>query len=91
MLFKSSFQMLAAMLSKCSQLVGLWLGVKRFFTSVWHVFFPQFVQYFLAIAFFMAFGFLLGVLTISFALPIGLYKSLWNSENVSLQRFKFKI
>ena len=31
--FKSSFQILAALLSKCSQLVGLWLGVKRFFTS----------------------------------------------------------
>ena len=36
---------------------------------------------FLVIAFFMALGFLLGVLTISFALPIDLYKSLWNSEN----------
>ena len=36
---------------------------------------------FLVIAFFMALGFLLGVLTISIALPIDLYKSLWNSEN----------
>ena len=36
---------------------------------------------FLVIAFFMALGFLLGVLTISFALPVDLYKSLWNSEN----------
>ena len=35
----------------------------------------------LLIAFFMAHGFLLGVLTVSFALPIELYKSLWNSEN----------
>ena len=35
----------------------------------------------LVIAFFMALGFLLGVMTISFALPIDLYKSLWNSEN----------
>ena len=35
---------------------------------------------FLVIAFFMARGFLLGVLTISIALPIDLYKSLWNSE-----------
>ena len=33
------------------------------------------------IAFFMALGFLMGVLTISFALPIDLYKSLWISEN----------
>ena len=33
------------------------------------------------IAFFMALGFLIGVMTISFALPNDLYKSLWNSEN----------
>ena len=36
---------------------------------------------FLVIAFFMALGFLVGVKTISFALPIDSYKSLWNSEN----------
>ena len=36
---------------------------------------------FLVIAFFMALGFLMGLLTISFALPIDLYKSLWNSED----------
>ena len=36
---------------------------------------------FLLIAFLMALGFLMGVLTISFALPIDLFKSLWNSEN----------
>ena len=36
---------------------------------------------FLVSAFFMALGFLMGVVTISFALPIDLYKSLWNSEN----------
>ena len=35
---------------------------------------------FLVIAFFMALGILMGVLTISFALPIDLYKSLWISE-----------
>ena len=35
---------------------------------------------FLVIAFFMELGFLLGVLTKTFALPIDLYKSLWNSE-----------
>ena len=29
----------------------------------------------------LALGFLMGVLTISFALPIDLYKSLWISEN----------
>ena len=36
---------------------------------------------YLVIAFFMAPGFLLSVMTTSFALPIDLYKSLWNSEN----------
>ena len=36
---------------------------------------------FLVIAFFMALGFLVALLTISFALPIDLYKSLWTSEN----------
>ena len=35
---------------------------------------------FLVIAFFMVLGFLLGVLAISFALPIDSYKSLWKSE-----------
>ena len=39
MIFKSSLQILAAFLSKyyTEQLVGLWLGVKRLFESVWHV------------------------------------------------------
>ena len=36
---------------------------------------------FLVIALFMALEFVVGVMTISFALTIGLYKSLWNSEN----------
>ena len=36
---------------------------------------------FLVIAFFMALGFLMGEMTISFELPIDLYKYLWNSEN----------
>ena len=36
---------------------------------------------FLVIAFFMALGFLMGVMTISFALPIDFYTSLWISEN----------
>ena len=36
---------------------------------------------FVVTASFMAHGFLVGVMTISFALPIDLYKSLWNSEN----------
>ena len=46
MLFKSSFQILAALLWKSSQLVGLWLGVKKFFKSVWRVFVSQLVQSF---------------------------------------------
>ena len=33
------------------------------------------------IAFFMALGFLMGLITITFALPIDFYKSLWNSES----------
>ena len=36
---------------------------------------------FLVVALLMALGFLMGVLTISFALQIDLYKSFWNSEN----------
>ena len=36
---------------------------------------------FLIIVLFMAPGFLTGVLTISFALRIDLYKFIWNSEN----------
>ena len=36
---------------------------------------------FLLIAFFMAIGFLIGVMTISFALPIDIYKFHWNSQN----------
>ena len=36
---------------------------------------------FLVIACFMALGFMMGVMTISFALPIDLYKSLWVSGN----------
>ena len=36
---------------------------------------------FLVIAFFMALGFLVGVMLISFAQPIDLYKTIWNSEN----------
>ena len=43
--------------------------------------FLKFGIIFLVNAFFMALGFLVGVMTISFALPIDLYKSLWNSEN----------
>ena len=45
----------------------------------------------LVFAFLMVLGFLMGVMTISFALPIDLYKSLWNSENGWLTKiFYFK-
>ena len=81
MIFKSSFQIFAALLSKCSQLVGLWLGVKKFFYECVACVCLTIGTIFLLIAFFMALGFLMGVLTISFALPIDLYKSLWISEN----------
>ena len=54
-------------------------GKKIFYECVACVFLT-FGTVFLVIAFFMALGFLMGVMTISFALPIDLYKSLWNSE-----------
>ena len=44
---------------------------------------------FLVIAFFMALGFWVGVMTVAFALPIALHKSLWNSENGLLTNFFF--
>ena len=37
---------------------------------------------FMNIAFVMKLGFLMGVMAISFAVPIDLYKSVWISENV---------
>ncbi len=81
MIFKSSFQFVAALLSKCSQLVGLWLFVKSFFYECVAYVCLTIGTIFLFIAFSLALGFLMGVLTISFALPIDLYKSLWVSEN----------
>ena len=81
MLSNSSFQILAALLSKYSQLVGLWLGVKRFFYECVACVCLTIGTIFLLIAFFMALGFLMDVLTVSFALPFDLYKSLWKSKN----------
>ena len=83
MLFKSSLQVFVDLLSKCykQQLVGLWLGVKRFLCECVVCVCLAFGTIFLLIAFIMAIGFLMGVLTISFALPIDLYKSLWISKN----------
>ena len=43
----------------------------------------------LVIAFFVANGFLTDVVTISFALPIDLYKSTWNSENGKFTKILF--
>ena len=45
---------------------------------------------FLVIAFFMALGFLMGVLTISFAIPIDLYKTLWIPKIGYFTKFHFK-
>ena len=45
---------------------------------------------FLVIAFFRALGFLVVVMTISFALPIDLNKSLWVSENGYFTQFFLK-
>ena len=61
MIFKSSFQIVAALLSNCSQLVGLWLGVKRFFYECVACVCATIGAIFLVIAFFMALGLLLGV------------------------------
>ena len=66
------------------QFVGKWggLGVKMFFYEcvVWVCL--TLGTIFLVIAVSMAIGFLKGVLTISFALPIALYKSLSNLKKV---------
>ena len=80
MTFKFSFQIVAALLSTCygEQFCGL---VQKVFYECAACVCAAIGAIFLVIAFFMALGFLLGVSTISFALPVDLYKSLWNSEN----------
>ena len=55
-------------------------GKKLFYECVACVCFT-FGTIFLVIAFLMAIGFLIGVMTVSFALPLDLLNSLWNSEN----------
>ena len=85
--FILSFQILAEVLPKCYQnqrptcwkLTIAW-GKKAFYECVACVCLT-FGSIFLVIALFMAIGFLMGVETVSFALPIDLYKSLWNSGN----------
>ena len=86
LLFKSSFQTLAELLSKCCQhqrticwIMTMAWGKKISYECVACACFT-FCTMFLVIAFCMALGFLMGVMTISFALPIDLNKSLWNSE-----------
>ena len=87
LLFKSSFQILAALLSECyqHQRTTCWIMTmawdKKIFNESVACVCLTFDTIFLVIALFLAFGFLTGVMTISFALPIDLYKSLCNSEN----------
>ena len=86
MFFISSFQFLAEILSKCYQKersfywkkTTAW-GEKLFFESVACVCFKLGTDI-LLIAFFMGIGFLMGVMTVSFALAIDLNKSLWISQ-----------
>ena len=84
---QSSFQILAALLSKCYQhhRTTSWKMRMVWGKNILHECVAcvclMFGTLFLAIAFFMAIGFFMGVMTISFALPTDLYKSLWNSKN----------
>ena len=87
LLFKSFLQILVELLPKCCQrqrtiwwiMTKAW-GKKTLCDCVACACL-MFGTIFLVIAFFMALGFLMGVMTISFLPPIDLYKSLWNSEN----------
>ena len=88
MLFKSSFQIPAELLSKCyqHQRTTCWIskmacGKKSFYECVACVCLT-YGTIRLVIAFLMALGFLVGVMAISFALPVDLNKSLWISEKV---------
>ena len=87
MLFILCFQILAELISKNNLLDNDdWLKMttawfKSFFYECVICVCLAFATIFLFIAFFMALGFLMGVLTISFTLPISLYKSLWISKN----------
>ena len=61
-----------------------------FFTSVWHVFVSRLLLSFWLLRSFMAIGFLMGVTTVSFALPTDLSKFFGIQKMVSLQRCFFK-
>ena len=54
---------------------------KKFFKECMVCVCVTFGTVFLFIALFMAIGFLMGVMTIPFALPIDFNKSLWNLKN----------
>ena len=87
LLFKSSFQILAELLSKCYQCqrTTCWIMTmacsKKIFYECVACVCLTFGTIFLVIAFFLALGFLVGVMTISLALPIDFYKSQLISEN----------
>ena len=76
---------MAELLSNCSQLptcgkmTTTWC--KRFFYECVACVCLTFATLFFFIAFFMALGFFMSVMTMLIALPIDLYKALWNSEN----------
>ena len=80
------FQILAALLSKCYQPQGIncWkmttAWVEKMFYECAACVCLTFGTIFLVIALFMAIRFLMGVMTISFALAIELYNSLWISK-----------
>ena len=87
MLFKSSFQNLAELISKCyqHQRTNCWImtvaGNKNNFYECVACICLTFCTLFLIFAFFMALKFLVGVMSISLVLPIDLCKYLWVSEN----------
>ena len=54
---------------------------KKLFLWVCRMCLSHFGALFLLVAFFMAIGFLMGLMTISFALPIDLYEPFWHSRS----------
>ena len=87
LLFISCFQIFAGLLSKCyqHQRTACWKKTTACGKKLFHEYMTCVCRTFgtivLPFAFFMAIEFLVGVMTIPFALPIELNKSLWNSEN----------
>ena len=87
LLFKSTYQILVELLSKCCQhqRTTCWIMTtawgKKIFYELVACACLTFGTTFLVIAFFLAIRILMGVMTISFELLFGLYKSLCNSVN----------